>query len=77
MHYSLNLPTSTLLMLVIPLAALELIPLIVALADLIRREPGRIKGSKSMWVLIVLLASLLGPILYFVLGRKEQEDDRI
>lgn len=77
MHYSLNLPTSTLLMLLIPLAALELIPLIVALIDLTRREPERIKGTKLMWVLIVLLASMLGPILYFVLGRKEQEDDRI
>jgi hypothetical protein len=77
MHYSLNLPTGTLLMLSIPLVALELILLLVALVDLIRREPERIRGSKLMWVLVVLLASILGPILYFVLGRKEQEDDRI
>lgn len=77
MHSSLNLPTSTLLMLIIPLVALELILLIVALVDLIRREPERIRGSKLMWGLIVLLAGVIGPILYFVLGRKEQEDDRI
>lgn len=77
MHYSLNLPTSTLLMLIIPLAALELILLIAAFADLIRREPERIRGSKLTWMLIVLLVSVLGSILYFVLGRKEQEDDRI
>jgi hypothetical protein len=64
-------------MLIIPLVALELILLIAALADLIRREPGRIRGSKLTWMLIVLFVSVLGSILYFVLGRKEQEDDRI
>ena len=77
MHYSLNLPTSTLLMLIIPLVALDFILLIVALVDIIRREPERIRGSKLIWGLIVLLVSTIGPILYFVVGRKEQEDDRI
>ena len=73
---SLNLPTGTILSLVLPLAALELILIIIALVDLIRREPDRINGNKVVWVLVILLIATLGPICYFILGRKEREDVR-
>lgn len=72
----LNLPTGTLLSLLLPLAALELILLVVALVDLIRREPERVNGSKLVWALIIVLISTIGPICYFILGRKEREDVR-
>ena len=72
----LNLPTGTLLSLVLPLAALELILVIVALIDLIRREPGRVNGNKVLWGIIIVLVGTIGPICYFILGRKEQEDVR-
>lgn len=74
---NLNIPTSTLLSLVLPLAALELILVIVALVDLIRREPSRVNGNKIVWALIIILVSTIGPICYFILGRKEQEDARV
>lgn len=73
--FSLSIPLETLLPLIIPLAALELILLIVALVDLIRREPERVNGSKLIWALIIVLISTIGPILYLVIGRKEQRDD--
>ena len=72
----LDLPIGTILSLVLPLAALELILIIVALVDLIRREPGRVNGNKVMWGLIIVLIGTIGPICYFILGRKEQEDVR-
>ena len=72
----LNLPTGTILGLVLPLAALELILVIVALIDLIRREPGQVNGNKVLWGIIIVLVGTIGPICYFILGRKEQEDVR-
>lgn len=71
----LQLSTGTILGLVLPLAALELILIIVALIDLIRREPDRVNGSKIVWGLIIVLISTIGPICYFILGRKERNDD--
>ena len=69
-----NLPTGTILSLVLPLAALELILVIVALVDLIRREPDQVNGSKVMWTLIIIFISTIGPICYFILGRKERNN---
>ena len=66
-----NMSLNTLLPLIIPLIILELILKIVALVDLLRREPGRVQGSKPIWVLIILLISTIGPICYLILGRKE------
>ncbi len=57
--------------LLIPLALLELLLLVFALVDVIRREPARVRGNKLVWILIILFISTLGPICYFILGRKE------
>jgi glucose uptake protein GlcU len=67
----LHLSIGVILSLVLPLAALELILIVVALVDLIRREPERVNGSKIVWAIIILLISTIGPICYFILGRKE------
>ena len=72
----LNLPTGTRLALLLPLAALELILMITALVDLIRREPGRVNGSKALWGIIIVVIGTIGPICYFILGRREREDVR-
>ncbi len=57
--------------LLIPLVVLELGLAIWALWDLSR--PGRrVRGeSRLLWAIIILFASLIGPILYFVAGRQE------
>ncbi|HET8845212.1 MAG TPA: PLD nuclease N-terminal domain-containing protein [Ktedonobacteraceae bacterium] len=70
-----KVPLESLLPLLIPLAVLELLLIAFALIDLIRREPERVNGSKIMWALIIVLISTLGPILYLVVGRKEQSSD--
>ena len=56
--------------LLIPVLLIELGLIIAALVDLIRRPHTR--GPKWVWVLIILFFNLIGPILYFVLGRGEE-----
>ena len=53
----------------IPILILELGLVIFALLDLSRRE--RTNGPKWMWVVIIVLAQLVGPILYFTVGRRD------
>ena len=54
--------------LVAPLMVLQVILMIAALVSCIKQE--ETNGPKWMWVLIILFVNLLGPILYFVMGRK-------
>lgn len=55
--------------LLIPIVLIELALLIAALIDLVRREKTR--GPKWMWVIIIVFFNLIGPIVYFVVGRDE------
>lgn len=58
--------------LIIPLIILELILVIVALVDLVKRDASTLQGeSKLLWGLIILFISTIGPILYLVIGRKK------
>ncbi len=54
----------------IPVILLELILLIIAAVDLIRREKTRYL-PKWAWALIVIFIQILGPIVYFVIGRED------
>jgi len=54
---------------IIPLVLLQLILIIVALVDLSKREKTR--GPKWLWLIIIILGELIGPILYFVIGRED------
>ena len=56
--------------LIIPLFVIQLGLMIAALVDLIKREKTR--GPKWMWVLIVLFVKMIGPIVYFVVGREDE-----
>jgi hypothetical protein len=51
-------------------SAVQLSLLIAALLDLHRRPAEEIKGSKKMWQGLVFV-SYIGPIAYFLFGRKE------
>lgn len=52
-----------------PLIALQLVLMIVALVDIIRNQ--RTNGPMVMWLLIIIFINTLGPILYFIFGRKQ------
>ena len=56
--------------LLIPVVLIELGLMVIALVDLIRRS--RTRGPKWVWVLVIVLINFIGPIIYFVAGRKEE-----
>jgi uncharacterized membrane protein YhaH (DUF805 family) len=54
----------------VPVLIIQLVLIVVALLDLVRREHTR--GPKWMWALIILFVNIFGAIIYFVVGRKEE-----
>lgn len=59
-----------LLPLLIPLLLVQIGLLIAGVVDLVKRE--KTKGPKWMWVLIIVFVNIIGPIIYFVVGREEE-----
>ena len=65
-----ELELGQLVLLIIPLVLVQLGLMAFALYDLVRRE--RVKGgSKWLWGIIIVVVNIIGPVLYFVLGREE------
>ena len=56
--------------LLIPVVVIELGLMITALVDLVRRAQTR--GPKWAWALLIVLINFIGPIIYFIVGRKEE-----
>jgi len=61
---------AALIPLLIPLILLELGLMIAALIDLLRRER-RTRGPKWVWGLLIVFFSIVGPLVYFFLGRED------
>ncbi len=61
---------SELLPLLVPIAILQLGLMVAALLDLSRRSSTN--GPKWLWVIIILFVNMIGPVLYFLVGRKEE-----
>lgn len=53
-----------------PILVIQAILLVVALVDCIRND--NLAGRKTMWILIIIFLNIIGPILYFVLGRRNE-----
>jgi len=68
-----NINLAHLLPLLIPIALLEFGLLIWALLDLIRRKS--VKGNKVVWILVIVLINIIGPIVYFIFGRGDDSSD--
>lgn len=60
------------LALIIPIFIVELALAITALVHVIK-HPNYKFGTKIMWILIVLCIQIIGPVVYFILGRGEEE----
>ncbi|KHE67501.1 Negative regulatory protein YxlE [Halobacillus sp. BBL2006] len=52
-----------------PLFVIQLILMITALISLVKAEATN--GPKWMWALIILLINTIGPIAYFIFGRRQ------
>jgi len=51
-----------------PVIVIHLILVITALVACVRAEETR--GPKWMWALIIIFVNMIGPILFFVIGRR-------
>ena len=65
-----TLPTEYLPFL-IPYIILELALALIALVHVLRHPHYRF-GNRVIWVLIVLLIQIIGPVVYFAFGRGEE-----
>ncbi|MEK5330443.1 MULTISPECIES: PLD nuclease N-terminal domain-containing protein [unclassified Lysinibacillus] len=52
-----------------PIIVVQIILMIIALIDL--RKIHATNGPKILWVFIILFINLLGPVAYFIVGRKQ------
>jgi len=55
----------------IPLLALQAILLVAGLYDLSRPERRVKGGNKLVWAAVIVFGQLLGPMVYFLLGRED------
>ncbi|MEK3973241.1 MULTISPECIES: PLDc N-terminal domain-containing protein [Psychrobacillus] len=56
--------------LVLPIIILQFILMLVAFIDLIRIYATN--GPKWLWAIIILISGILGSILYFIVGRRNE-----
>jgi hypothetical protein len=60
----------SLLPFLIPIFIIQIGLMVWALVDVVKRERVR-GGNKVVWILIIVLVNLIGPIVYFIAGREE------
>jgi Phospholipase_D-nuclease N-terminal len=66
-----NADFGPLLAILVPVLVIQLGLLVWALYDL-TRPSRRVKGdNKVVWALIIIFINLIGPILYFLVGRED------
>jgi TctA family transporter len=59
----------------IPLAVIEIVLLFIAIIDLDRRQ--YVTGNnKLVWVLVIVFIGIIGPVVYFVFGRRHKVADK-
>ncbi|KKZ99245.1 hypothetical protein B4147_3829 [Bacillus wiedmannii] len=74
-HYGLNdlkdIDIMAFLPIILPVIAVGALLVLIAFIDLYRHRKTR--KNVPVWMLIILFVNILGPILYFVIGRKDSE----
>ncbi|WP_144510586.1 PLDc N-terminal domain-containing protein [Bacillus sp. FJAT-22090] len=57
-------------MLILPIAVIQFVLMLVAIIDLIRVK--NTNGPKWLWAIIIILGSIIGSIIYFIVGRRNE-----
>ncbi|TQR17323.1 PLD nuclease N-terminal domain-containing protein [Psychrobacillus vulpis] len=57
-------------LLILPIIIIQLILIVVAIIDLIRVRSTN--GPKWLWAVIIILGNMIGPIIYFIVGRRNE-----
>jgi len=56
---------------IIPIIIMELVLMITALVHLLKHKKFRF-GNQILWIIIVVFLQIIGPILYFTIGRGDE-----
>ncbi|WP_395947821.1 PLDc N-terminal domain-containing protein [Bacillus sp. X1(2014)] len=56
---------------ILPFIVLGSLLVFIALLDLFRHR--KMRKNLPIWTMIIIFINIIGPILYFVLGRKDRE----
>ena len=59
---------------IILLAIVQLVLMLTALIHALKYKNFK-TGNLTLWVLMILLVNIIGPVLYFVIGRGEERED--
>lgn len=51
-----------------PIVIIQLILMAIAIINIVKIE--KVNGPKWVWALVILFINLLGPIIYFIFGRR-------
>ena len=65
---------SDMLPFLIPLIIVEIALLVFALFDLLKREYYK-TDVKIVWAIVIVIFGIIGPVVYFIFGRKERPID--
>ena len=73
MHTSIDPGTlKSLLPFLIPIILIEVGLMLAALIHIFTHTNYKV-GNRILWIIIVILVNIIGPILYFIIGRGENE----
>ena len=56
----------------IPLSIIQVGLMVVALIHILRHNTYKV-GNRVLWIVLVLLLNIIGPVLYFCIGRSDEE----
>lgn len=60
-----------LLPLLIPLIIIQFALMLVALVDCLKNN--RTNGPQWVWIIVIVFVNIIGPIIYFVFGRRNND----
>lgn len=58
------------LALILPLLIIEVVLAVIAIVDIVRSE--ETNGPKWFWIVVSVCFSIIGPVAYFIFGRKSE-----
>ncbi|MFC4388852.1 PLD nuclease N-terminal domain-containing protein [Gracilibacillus marinus] len=53
-----------------PILIIQFILMIVAIISLVKTEATN--GPKWLWAIIIVVVNIIGPVLYFIIGRRQE-----
>jgi len=61
----------------LPLIIIQVVFQIIAILDLVKHPKEEIRGgSKALWILIIVIFEIIGPVIYFIFGKKYDVSDK-